>query len=163
YTRSRNDFNCLRYIAGSVSDPKLLDKKWKEDNLYCSSAFVVPDIVFSLDQLQARVGGKDKLDAYLAFCKTAPMVVSTAPGIEEAFGNFHGATPGQLQGLGQVVEHLRKTTGKPVMVGHGGYWNRFEFEKVPFFDIYDPETEPLYPANLHTDLWPLVRGKDQVI
>src|SRR5262249_39901241 len=28
---------------------------------------------------------------------------------------------------------------------------------------YDPETEPLYPANLHTDLQPLVRGKDKVI
>src|SRR5262249_55047102 len=43
------------------------------------------------------------------------------------------------------------------------YWNRFELERVPFFDIYDPETEPLYPANLHIDLWPLVRGKDKVI
>ncbi len=32
------------------------------------------------------------------------------------------------------------------MVGHGGYWTRLEFEKVPFFDIYDPETEPWYPA-----------------
>jgi hypothetical protein len=49
------------------------------------------------------------------------------------------------------------------MVGHGGYWNRLEFEKVPFFDIFDPETEPLFPANLHTDLAPLVRGKDKVI
>jgi hypothetical protein len=163
YTRSRNDFNCLRYVAGSISDPKQLDKKWTEDNLYCSSAFVVPDPVFGLDQLLARAGGKDKLDAYLAFCKNGPMIVATAPGIEEAFGNFHDATPAQLQGLGQVVEYLRKATGKPVMVGHGGYWNRFEFEKVRFFDIYDPETEPLYPANLHTDLWPLVHGKDKVI
>ena len=49
------------------------------------------------------------------------------------------------------------------MVGHGGYYNRLEFEKVPFFDIYDPETEPLYPANLHTALTPLLRGKDRVI
>jgi hypothetical protein len=28
---------------------------------------------------------------------------------------------------------------------------------------YDPETEPLYPANVHTDLAPLVRGKDRVV
>jgi hypothetical protein len=49
------------------------------------------------------------------------------------------------------------------MVGHGGYWNRFELERVPYFQIYDPETEPLYPANLHTDLWPLVAGQEKVI
>ena len=61
------------------------------------------------------------------------------------------------------VEHLRKATGKPVMVGHGGYWTRLEFEKVPFFDIYDPETEPWYPAPLHTDLPPLVEGQPKVI
>ena len=24
------------------------------------------------------------------------------------------------------------------------YWNRLEFEKVPFFQIYDPETETIY-------------------
>src|SRR5262249_30569601 len=40
---------------------------------------------------------------------------------------------------------------------------RLEFEKAPFFDIYDPETEPLYPANLHTDLAPLLKRKDKVI
>jgi hypothetical protein len=50
----------------------------------------------------------------------------------------------------------------PADPGHGGYWNRFEFEKAPFFDIYDPETEPLYPANLHTDLMPLIAGKPKV-
>ena len=49
------------------------------------------------------------------------------------------------------------------MVGHGGYWTRLEFERVPFFDIFDPETEPLYPAPLHTDLQPLVAGQPKVI
>jgi hypothetical protein len=44
------------------------------------------------------------------------------------------------------------------MVGHGGYWNRLEFEKVPFFDIFDPETEPLYPANIHTDFTPVANA-----
>jgi hypothetical protein len=49
------------------------------------------------------------------------------------------------------------------MVGDGGAWNRFEFAEVPFFDIFDPETEPEFPANVHTDLWPLVGGTDRVI
>ncbi len=85
------------------------------------------------------------------------------PGIEEAFGLFHETSPEKLKGLEAAVDYLRKNGGKPVMVGHGGYWNRLEFEKVPFFDIYDPETEPFFPANLHTDLAPLLKGKDKVI
>jgi hypothetical protein len=172
YTRKQNDFNCLRYVAGSITDVKLLEKAWKEDNLYCSTAFVAPDPVFSWGDLIARfsMNGKltkaqaqQNLDEHLAFVKTAPMVVASAPGIEEAFGNFHAATPAQLKGLADVAARLRRDTGKPVMVGHGGYFNRFEFEKVPFFDLFDPETEPFYPANIHTDLAPLVRGKDKVI
>jgi hypothetical protein len=163
YTRGRNDFNCLRYVAGSVTDRKLLEKLWAADNLYASSAFVVPQPAFALDELTKLAGGKEKLQVYLDFCKVSPMVVSTAPGVEEAFGTFTAATPAQLQGLAQVVEHLRKQTGRPVMVGHGGYWNRLEFERVPFFDIYDPETEPLYPAPLHTDLRPLLKRTDQTI
>lgn len=161
--RKLSDVNCLRYVAGSISDPKVLEKRWTEENLYGSTAFVVPQPVWSVEELAKAAGGKDKLDAYLAWCKTAPMVVSVTPGIEEAFGLFHGATPAQRQGMGQVAEYLRQQSGKPVMVGHGGYWNRFEFERVPYFDIFDPETEPLYPANLHTDLKPLVRGKDKVV
>jgi hypothetical protein len=163
YTRARNDYNCLRYVAGSVTDPKGLEKRWAEDNLYASSVFVVPQPVFSVDELGKGAKGKDRLDAYLKYAKTAPMVVSTAPGIEEAFGTFTAATPGQLKGLAEVVDYLRSATGKPVMVGHGGYWNRLELEKVPFFDIIDPETEPLYPAPLHTDLRPLIKRPDQVI
>lgn len=163
YTRKQNDFNCLRYVAGSITDAKIIQKHWTADNLYCSSAFAVPDAVYSLEALAARAGGKDKLDAYLAFVRTAPMVVSVAPGIEEAFGTFHAASSEQLKGMADVVTYVRNATAKPVMVGHGGYFNRFEFEKAPFFDIYDPETEPLYPANIHTDLWPLVQGKDKVI
>jgi hypothetical protein len=163
YTRRRNDFNCLRYIAGSISDPKILQKHWTDDNLYCSSAFVVPDVVWSPADLQARAGGKDRLDAYLTFCRTAPMVLSLAPGMEEGFGTFHAATPEKLKGLEAVADLLRRQGGRPVMVGHGGYWNRLEFEKVPFFDIFDPETEPLYPANLHTDLAPLLKGTDKAV
>lgn len=156
YTRRDNDFNCMRYVAGSISDIKVVEKRWQEDNLICSTAFAVPHPVFSMEELHKQAGGKAKLDAYLDWCRKAPMVASVTPGIEEAFGLFQGATPAQLQGLEQVVNQLRQQTGKPVMVGHGGYWNRFEFEKVPFFDIFDPETEPLYPANLHTDLTPLL-------
>jgi hypothetical protein len=116
-----------------------------------------------MDELLKGAGGKEKLAANLDFCKKAPMIVSLAPGIEEAFGLFHSSSAAQLKGMSEVVDYVRKQTGKPVMVGHGGYYNRFEFEKIPFFDIYDPETEPLYPAHLHTDLWPLIRGKDKVI
>ena len=161
--RKQFDFNCMRYVAGSITDPKLIAKRWQDDNLYCSSAFVIPSPAFSLDAMFKQAGGKDKLSAYLAMCKASPAVVSVAPGIEEAFGLFNGATPAQLKGLGEVVEFVRKQSGRPVMVGHGGYWNRQEFEKVPYFDIFDPETEPLYPANIHTDLAPIVRGKDKVI
>ncbi|OGV62737.1 MAG: hypothetical protein A2498_02725 [Lentisphaerae bacterium RIFOXYC12_FULL_60_16] len=160
--RALTDVNCLRYVAGGVSPIDQLEKRWTEKNLYCSSAFVVPQPVWSMEELVQGAGGQEKLNAYLAFCKSAPMVVSTAPGIEEAFGSFCVATPEQLAGMGRVVEHLRQVTGKPVMVGHGGYWNRFEYEKVPWFDIYDPETEPLYPANLHTDMKPLIDGKAKV-
>jgi hypothetical protein len=161
--RKQFDFNCMRYVAGSITDPKTLTRRWLEDNLYCSSAFAIPAPAFSLDDMFKRAGGKAKLDAYLAACKSSPAIVSIAPGIEEAFGLFQGATPAQLKGLGEVVDYVKRQSGKPVMVGHGGYWNRLEFEKVPFFDIFDPETEPLYPANIHTDLAPLVRGKDKVI
>ncbi|MCS7045878.1 MAG: hypothetical protein NZO58_05940 [Gemmataceae bacterium] len=163
YTRRENDFNCLRYVAGSVTDRKVAAQKWQEDNLYVSSAFTNPHPAFSLDEACKQVGGKANFDDYLAFCRSAPMIVSTAPGIEEAFGLFHGATAAQLKGLEQLVDYVRRATGKPVMVSHGGYWNRFEFEKVPFYDIFDPETEPWYPAQLHTDLAPLVAGKDKVI
>jgi hypothetical protein len=161
--RKQFDFNCMRYVAGSITDSKVIAKRWQDDNLYCSSAFVVPTPAFSLDEMFKQADGKDKLAAYLAMCKTSPAIVSVAPGIEEAFGLFQGATPAQLKGLEEVVAHVKAQSGKPVMVGHGGYWNRFEFEKVPFFDIFDPETEPLYPANIHTDLAPLVRGKDKVV
>lgn len=172
YTRKRDDFNCTRYVAGSITPQQTIETHWK-DNLYCSTAFVTPVPPFSLDDLVKLVGDqgkpesvagvKEKLDKYLGFCKSAPMVVSVTPGLEESFGLFLGKTPEQLQGLGEVVAHLRQRTGKPVMVGHGGYYNRFDFEKIPYFDIYDPETEPIYPANLHTALRPLVQGKDKVI
>jgi hypothetical protein len=161
-SRKDNDLNCLRYVAGSITDPKRVDKLWQDDNLICSTGFAVPAPVWSLEELNKAAGGKDKLDTWLAWAKTGP-VVSVTPGIEEAFGLFHSATPAQRQGMAKVVEYLRQQSGKPVMVGHGGYWNRFEFERAPFFDIYDPETEPLYPANLHTDLRPLLAGTDKVI
>src|SRR5262249_18544 len=142
YTRKKNDFNCLRYVAGAISDPKKLQQTWSDDNLYCSSAFAIPIQAFNLDDMFKKAGGKDKLQALLSADRDSPAVVSIAPGIEEAFGLFHEAKPADIQGLEQVAQFMRQATGKPIMVGHGGYWNRFEFEKVPFFDIYDPETEP---------------------
>lgn len=162
-SRKLFDFNCLRYVAGSITDAKILEKLWQSENLYCSTAFATPDPVFSMDELFKKGGGKDKLDANLAYYRKAPMVVSVTPGIEEAFGLFHTATPAQIKGMEQAVDYLRKQSGRPVMVGHGGYYNLFEFERVPFFDIFDPETEPLYPANIHTDITPIIKGKDKVI
>lgn len=163
YTRSRNDFNCMRYVAGSITPRERVTQLWETDNLLCSSAFVVPHPVWSIADLQEKAGGGEKLADYLEFVKTAPMIVSTAPGIEEAFGLFHGPTQEQLNGMEEVVRHLRDQTGKPVMVGHGGYWNRFEFEKASFYDIFDPETEPFFPANLHTDLKPLIERQPKTI
>jgi len=163
YTRAEGGFNAARYVAGSITSRTDLEKLWASDNRLASSAFVTPGPVYSAEELAKAAGGAPALNANLLFLKTAPMVISVAPGIEEAFGLFHAATPAQIAGLQGVVNSLRAATGKPVMVGHGGYWNRFEFERVPFFDIFDPETEPLYPANLHTDLMPLIGGQEKTI
>ncbi|MHB9110600.1 MAG: hypothetical protein ACYDCO_26400 [Armatimonadota bacterium] len=155
YTRSKNDFNTLRYVAYTVTPKEGMEKAWKEQNLYASTAFATPGPVWSLEELKKQ----PNLDDYLAFVKTAPMVVSTTPGIEEAFSLFTTATPEKIKGMEEVVKYLRQQTGKPVMVSHGGFWNRFEWELAQYFDIFDPETEPFYPANLHTDLQPLIKGK----
>jgi hypothetical protein len=158
-TRAARDFNCRRLLPAN-QDLKQLDELWQKDNLYASSAFYSSG--FSLADYFKNGGGQAKTNAWLAAARTAPMIVSIAPGIEEAFGYFVPATPAQLAGLKEICDHIRRATGKPVMVGHGGYWNRFEFEKVPFFDIFDPETEPLYPAPVHTDLMPLIKGQAKV-
>jgi len=158
YTRSRNDFNAVRYVAGAFTPKDIMDKKWQEQNLYASTAFVTPGPVWSLAELQKQPNLAD----YLAFVKTAPEVISTTPGIEEAFSLFTTATPEKIKGMQEVVSYLRQQTGKPVMNSHGGFWNRFEWERSQFFDIFDPETEPFYPANLHTDLQPLIKGKAKV-
>lgn len=163
YMRRANDFNAARDVAGTITPRGTIEQRWNDDNRYSSTAFVAASPAFSTAELTRQAGGPAALAAHLDFIRSAPMVVSTAPGIEEAFGLFHGATAPQLAGLRDVVESIRRATGKPVMVGHGGYWNRFEFEKVPYFDIYDPETEPFYPANLHTDLAPLVRDQAKAI
>lgn len=163
YNRHTNDLNTLRYVAGSPNTLDKLEPLWADDNLYASSVFVAGHPVWSVTDLAKPFGGETALQDAMQQWKTAPMVVATAPGVEEAFGLFTGATDSQLEGLQTVVQTLRNATAKPVMVGHGGYWNRFEFERVPFFDIYDPETEPLYPANVHTDLWPLVQGQAKVV
>jgi len=163
YDRLRFDLNSDRYVAGRITPAKELEARWEKQNLYASTAFVVPSTVFSVANLEKTAGGRPALDSYLEFCKRAPMVLSVTPGIEEAFGLFQPRTPAELGGLRAVVELLRRGTGKPVMVSHGGYWNRFEFEKVRFFDVFDPETEPFYPANLHTDLLPLVGGQAKAI
>jgi hypothetical protein len=166
YNRRENDLDAVRYVPGSIADGKVqaeIERRWKEDGLYAATHFLAPAPVFSWDDLSAKAGGGDRLQEALRFAAEAPMVVSTGPGFEELFGAFHGATPDQLRTLESLVQSLRAKTAKPVMVGHGGAWNRFEFAKVPFFDIFDPETEPLFPANLHTELWPLIAGRDQTI
>ena len=169
-SRPKWDGNAVRFVAGAKAGfpTAKMDELWTKENIYTSSAFVVPDPAWSLEEAARMVVTKDKPDgkanlaANLAFCKSAPMVVSTAVGIEEAFGNISNATDAQIAGMKEVAAHFRTATGKPVMVGHGGYWNRIEFERVPYFDIYDPETEPFYPANLHTDMLPLIRGQAKV-
>ncbi len=169
YNRRDNDFNCLRQYPsfGKSTSSQIMasvEGAWKNDNLYCATFFVGPSPgPFSTEELISCAGGPDELDRALKFVREAPMVVSGGTGTEEAFGQFTAATPEQLQGMSEAVQMVREKTGKPVMVGHGGYWNRFEFEHIPWFDIYDPETEPLYPANLHTDLLPLVAGQPKAM
>jgi hypothetical protein len=145
------DGNCVRHVEGALVKRDQLEAIWKK-NLYASTVFLPP--------LSA---GKPWPADHLAYLKTAPMVAAVSRGPEEAFGYFTAMMPAQLDAVKKEVEQLRAATGKPVMTGHGGYWTRLEFEKVPFFDIYDPETEPWYPAPLHTDLRPLVEGKPQVV
>src|SRR5262249_125375 len=137
--------------GGGLVKSDVLEARWKE-GLYASTLFVKPP-----------APGKTWPEDYLKYLKAAPMVVSISPGPEETFGHFSGMTAQQVHRLKAEADHLRRAAGRPVMVGHGGYWNRLEFERVPFYDIYDPETEPLYPAPLHTDLRPLVRGKAQAV
>src|SRR5262249_40979108 len=142
------DLNCLRYVeTAMLVKQDTLEARWKE-GLYASTLFV-----------PSPMPGKPWPEDYLKFIRNAPIVVSVSPGPEEAFGFSAGMTPAQLAQRKTDADHLRQATARPVMVGHGGYWNRLEFEKAPFYDIYDPETEPLYPAPLHTDMRPLVEGK----
>jgi hypothetical protein len=169
YNRRDNDLSSSRDFPGyepatSPETVSRMQRLWKDDNLYTATFFIVPTPgAMSAAELAEKAGGEAKLAGYLGFAKQAPMVVSVAPGFEESFGVFDAATPEELDALEQVVDLLRTRTGKPVMVGHGGAWNRFEFERVPFFDVYDPETEPLFPANLHTDLRPLLADKNKVV
>ncbi|HYH69519.1 MAG TPA: hypothetical protein VD866_32790, partial [Urbifossiella sp.] len=150
--RSLWDLNCLRHVeGGGLVPPAKLDEMWKK-GLYASTVFVPPP-----------AAGKAWPDAHLAYLKTAPMVAAVSRGPEEAFGYFTPMNAAQLKEVEAQAAHLRQATGKPVMVGHGGYWTRLEFEKVPFFDVFDPETEPWYPAPLHTDLAPLVAGKAKAV
>jgi hypothetical protein len=167
YNRRDNDFDSVRSVPSGAPDAKgreMLERRWKDDGLYASTYFLAPpEGAFSWDDLVATASGAEPFEACLRFAKDSPMVISTSPGFEESFGRFHGARPEQLGTLDTLVRSLRAKTGRPVMVGDGGAWNRFEFAKVPFFDIFDPETEPEFPANLHTDLWPLVAGADRMI
>jgi hypothetical protein len=149
--RSQWDLNCLRHVEGPLVKPMQLEEMWKK-GLYASTVFIPPPT--------AKNPWPDDLLKYL---RTAPNVAAVSRGPEEAFGYFYPMTAQQLDAVKGEVDYLRKTTGKPVMVGHGGYWTRLELEKVPFFDVYDPETEPWYPAPVHTDLAPLVAGKPKTI
>jgi hypothetical protein len=149
--RSLWDANCLRHVEGPFYTREQLEAMWKK-GLYASTVFLRPPT--------------EKApwpEEHLKYLRSAPMVAAVSRGPEEAFAYFLPMTARQLDEVKAQADHLRRVTGKPVMVGHGGYWNRLELERAPFFDIYDPETEPLYPAPVHTDLRPLVAGKKQVI
>lgn len=149
--RSLWDANCLRHVEGELVKRDQLEAMWKK-GLYASTVFLPPPMP-----------GKPWPEDFLKYLRTAPNVAAVSRGPEEAFGYFLPMTPKQLDEVKAQADHLRRATGKPVMVGHGGYWTRLELERVPFFDIYDPETEPWYPAPVHTDLRPLVAGKKQTI
>ncbi|NBY03410.1 MAG: hypothetical protein EBQ87_15750 [Planctomycetes bacterium] len=144
------DTNCERH----VEIPKFytqvqLEALWKQ-GLYTSTAFMPPK-------------AKPWPMEHLKYLSTAPMVASVSPGPEEAFAYFTPMTQKQLDEVKADVDLLRSATGKPVMVGHGGYWNRLELERATFFDVFDPETEPWYPAPVHTDLKPLIEGQKKTI
>lgn len=150
--RSLWDVNCLRHVeGGGIVPPAKLEEMWKK-NLYASTVFIPPPMP-----------GKPWPDEHLKYVRSAPMVAAVSRGPEEAFGYFAPMDTRQLKDVEAQANYLRQATGKPVMVGHGGYWTRLEFERAPFFDVYDPETEPWYPAPVHTDLAPLVAGKAKAI
>ena len=154
YKGNTADFNALRKAPGPAFDLDRLNREWREERKYTATAFLTKTPIYEVPEGMA---------SELAATRQAPMIVSVSPGLDEAFALFLPLTEDKLAGLRKVVERMRSESGKPVMVGHGGYWNRFEFEKVPFFDIYDPETEPLHPANLHTDLAPILTGADKAV
>jgi hypothetical protein len=162
-TRQLRDFNVTRYYCREQTPKTTLNNNWANDNIQAATAFSFGYPAYSLATMFAKMGGQTAADSYLDWCRTAPMVASIGPGIEECFSEFVTKTPEQIDGLRQVTEYIRDRTDKPIMVSHGGYWNRFEFELVPFFDIFDPETEPLFPANFHTDIQPLIRGQQKTI
>ena len=162
-TRQLRDFNVVRYYCSSQTPKTTLLNTWSQDNIQCATAFAFGYPVDKVSDMIARMGGQTAADAYLAWCSNAPMVVSMGPGIEECFSEFVAKTPEQIDGLRQVVEYIRDHTGKPVTASHGGYWNRFEFERIPFFDIFGPETEPLFPANIHTDITPFIQGQRKAV
>jgi len=158
-TRKKRDFNVQRYYCKAQTSQTTLINTWNLDNIQCATAFAFGYPAYSTSLMFARMGGQVAADAYLAWCSNAPMVVAIGPGIEECFSEFVVRTPAEIDGLQEVVKYIRDRTAKPVMASHGGYWNRFEFERIPFFDVFGPETEPMFPANIHTDLAPLIRGQ----
>jgi hypothetical protein len=162
-SRQIDDFNTKRWYSSSQTAKATLISDWQNSNLQCGTAFAFGYPAYSTNTMFSKMGGKTAADAYLDWAATAPMVVSIGAGIEEVFSEFVTRTPSEITGLREVADYLRNRSSKPVMVSHGGYWNRFEFETVPFFDIFDPETEPLFPANLHTDLQPITEGKAKTI
>ncbi len=162
-TRKKRDFNVARYYCSSQTSKTTLNDNWNLDNIQCATAFAFGYPAYSTSAMFSKMGGQAAADSYLAWCSNAPMVVAIGPGIEECFSEFVVRTPAEIDGLRQVVEYIRGHTAKPVMVSHGGYWNRLEFEKVPFFDIFGPETEPWYPANIHTDIKPFIEGQRKTV
>ncbi len=161
-TREKDDFNVLRYYCTQTSRTPITND-WAQHNLAVATAYPFAYAVWSIAEMYGKMGGQAACDSYLSWASNAPMVASLSPGIEESFALFVPRTTNEIEGLKSVTEYIRARSGKPTMVSHGGYWNRFEFERVSFFDIFDPETEPLYPANIHTDLAPFTAGKAKTI
>ena len=129
-----------------------------------ASAFVTPQPAFSLDDLAKQAGRPGQAGRHL------PQVLSQgADGGLGRAGHRGGvrALPGAGRdssgGSGRWPSTCGEQTGKPVMVGHGGSWNRFEFEKVPVFRHLRPRDRAPLPGRPPHRPGAARRGANRVI
>lgn len=163
--RQEYDFNGNRTTPAPVnqnSASAASDIAWSEDNRYTPMAWLGahPGLI-SVEQLNA-VYGNESAKKVLDTIRTSPYVVSTNPGVDEVVSHFIAFKPEAIASLKTLTEHIRKNTGRPVSVGYGASLHRAEFERVPFFDIYEIGTAPFGPAPLHVDFWPALGKQDAV-